>query len=67
LLLGFGARRPARVSGDHLLVSVPLHRMAGSLDDLDEGARREGAEQGGSIERQIEELRKEEQTGGTST
>ncbi|MGD0775957.1 MAG: DUF169 domain-containing protein [Candidatus Solibacter sp.] len=59
-LLDFGARRLARFSEDHLLVSIPLHRMAGILDALDQGVGRAGAEEGESIERQIEGLGKVE-------
>ena len=55
-LLDFGARRLARFSEDHLLVSIPFHRMAGILDALDQGVGRAGAEESESIERQIEEL-----------
>ncbi len=61
-LLDFGARRLAGFSEDHLLVSIPLHRMMGILDALDQGVGREGAEEGESMERQIEELGKVEQS-----
>lgn len=57
-LLDFGARSLAGFSEDHLLVSVPLHRMMGILDALDQGAARAGSEEGETIERHIEELGK---------
>jgi uncharacterized protein (DUF169 family) len=57
-LLDFGARRLARFPEDHLLVSIPFHRMAGILDALDQGVGRAGTEESESIERQIEELGK---------
>ena len=59
-LLDFGARRLAGFSEDHLLVSIPLHRMMGILQALDQGVGREGAEKSKSIEQQIDELGKVE-------
>ena len=59
-LLDFGARRLAGFSDDHLLVGIPLHRMMGILQALDQGVGREGAEKSESIERQIDELGKVE-------
>jgi uncharacterized protein (DUF169 family) len=59
-LLDFGARRLAHFPEDCLLLSIPLHRMAGILNALDQGVGRAGAEEGESLERQIEELGKVE-------
>ena len=59
-LLDFGARRLAGFSDDHLLVGIPLHRMMGILQALDQGVGREGVEKSESIERQIDELGKVE-------
>jgi uncharacterized protein (DUF169 family) len=55
-LFDFGARRLAGFPEEHLLVSIPLHRMRGILDALDQGAGRTGAEEIESVEREIEEL-----------
>ena len=57
-LLDFGARRLAGFAGDQPLLSIPLHRMMGILQALDQGVGRTGADEGESIERQIEELGK---------
>ena len=59
-LLDFGARRLAGFAEDHLLVAVPLHRMIGILEALDQGVSREGVEVSENIERQIDELGKAE-------
>jgi uncharacterized protein (DUF169 family) len=59
-LLDFGARRLAGFSEDHLLVGVPLHRMLGILQALDNGVGRERAEVSETVEREIEELGKVE-------
>jgi uncharacterized protein (DUF169 family) len=55
-LLDFGARRLAGFSEDHLLMSVPLHRMIGVLQALDRGVGRERAGESETVEREIEEL-----------
>ena len=55
-LLDFGARRLAGFGDDHLLLSVPLHRMIGIIEALDRGVGRDGEEASESIERQIDEL-----------
>jgi uncharacterized protein (DUF169 family) len=57
-LLDFGARRLAGFAEDQLLVAVPLHRMIGILEALDQGVGPEGVEKRESIERQIDELGK---------
>jgi uncharacterized protein (DUF169 family) len=57
-LLDFGARRLAGFAEDELLVAVPLHRMIGILEALDQGVGPEGVEKRESIERQIDELGK---------
>jgi uncharacterized protein (DUF169 family) len=57
-LLDFGARRLAGFAEDHLLVAVPLHRMMGIVEALEQGVGREGVEVSESIERQIDELGK---------
>jgi uncharacterized protein (DUF169 family) len=59
-LLDFGARRLAGFPDDHLLVSIPLHRMMGIVQALDQGVGRQGGEESESIERQIEALGKVE-------
>ena len=59
-LLDFGARRLAGFPEDHLLLSVPLHRMMGILEALEQGVSPEGVEEGEGIERQITELGKVE-------
>ena len=59
-LLDFGARRLAGFAEDHLLVAVPLHRMIGILEALDQGVGQEGVEASENIERQIDELGKVE-------
>ncbi len=59
-LLDFGARRLAHFSEDQMLVSIPLHRMAGVLDALDQGVGRADTKESESIERQLEELGKVE-------
>jgi uncharacterized protein (DUF169 family) len=57
-LLDFGARRLAGFAEDHLLVAVPLHRMMGIVEALEQGVGRGGVEVSESIERQIDELGK---------
>jgi len=59
-LLDFGARRLAGFPEDHLLLSVPLHRMMGILEALEQGVSPEGVEESEGIERQITELGKVE-------
>jgi uncharacterized protein (DUF169 family) len=59
-LLDFGARRLAGFAEDHLLLAVPLHRMMGILEALEQGVGPEGAEESEGIERQITELGKVE-------
>lgn len=59
-LLDFGARRLGGFAEEHLLVSIPFHRMIGVIHALDQGVGREGVEESGSIERQIDELGKVE-------
>ena len=59
-LLDFGARRLAGFAEEHLLLSVPLHRMLGILEALDQGVGRESEDKSESIERQIDELGKVE-------
>jgi uncharacterized protein (DUF169 family) len=55
-LLDFGARRLAGFAEDHLLLAVPLHRMMGIIQALDQGVGAEGVEESETIERQIDEL-----------
>jgi uncharacterized protein (DUF169 family) len=55
-LLDFGARRLAGFAEDQLLVAVPLDRMLGILQALDQGVGRAAVETIESIERQIDEL-----------
>jgi uncharacterized protein (DUF169 family) len=55
-LFDFGARRLGGFAEEHLLVGVPFHRMIGIIQALDQGVGREGVEDIGSIERQIDEL-----------
>jgi uncharacterized protein (DUF169 family) len=57
-LLDFGARRLAGFAEDQLLVAVPLHRMMGILEALEQGVGPESVEKRESIERQIDELGK---------
>jgi uncharacterized protein (DUF169 family) len=57
-LLDFGARRLADFAEDHLLVAVPLHRMMGIVEALEQGVGQEGAGVSESIERRIDELGK---------
>ena len=57
-LLDFGARRLAGFAEDQLLVAIPLHRMLGILEALNQGVSRDEVEAGGNIERQIDELGK---------
>jgi uncharacterized protein (DUF169 family) len=59
-LLDFGARRLAGFAEDHLLVAVPLHRLMGIVEALEQGVGPEDVEKHESIERQIEELGKVE-------
>jgi uncharacterized protein (DUF169 family) len=59
-LLDFGARRLAGFADEHLLLSVPLHRMMGIIAALDQGVGHDSEEESESIERQIDELGKVE-------
>jgi len=55
-LLDFGARRLAGFPDNHLLVSIPLHRMIGVMSALDHGVGGEREERREVIEREIDEL-----------
>ena len=59
-LLDFGARRLAGFAEDHLLLAVPLHRMLGILEALDQGVGGEDEQKSETLERQIDELGKVE-------
>jgi uncharacterized protein (DUF169 family) len=59
-LFDSGARRLAGIAADHLLVSVPFHRMIGIIHALDQGAGRKEKRQPEDMERQIDELGKVE-------
>ena len=59
-LLDFGARRLAGFAEDHLLVAIPLHRMLGILEALDQGVGRQEVQVSENLERQIDELGKVE-------
>jgi uncharacterized protein (DUF169 family) len=59
-LFDFGARRLGGFAEDHLLLSVPLHRMIGIIEALDKGVGPEGLEKSENLERQIDELGKVE-------
>lgn len=55
-LLDFGARRLAGFVDDHLLVSIPMHRMIGITSALDQGVGRKRSEKIESMEREIHEM-----------
>jgi len=57
-LLDFGARRLAGFPGDHLLLGVPLHRMIGILEALDQGMGGTREQSPESVERDIDALGK---------
>jgi len=59
-LLDFGARRLAGFAEDHLLLAVPLHRLLGILEALDQGVGAEDEQKSETLERQIDELGKVE-------
>jgi uncharacterized protein (DUF169 family) len=59
-LLDFGARRLAGFAEDHLLLAVPLHRILGILEALDQGVGAEEEQKSETLERQIEDLGKVE-------
>lgn len=55
-LLDFGARRLAAFAEDQLLVAIPLHRMFGLIQALDQGVGGGREEELASVEREIDEL-----------
>jgi uncharacterized protein (DUF169 family) len=55
-LLDFGARRLAGFAEDHLLVTIPMHRMVGVLSALDQGVGGEREANHERIEGEIDEL-----------
>ena len=57
-LFDSGARRLAGIAEDHLLVSVPFHRMIGIVHALDQGVGTKSKRSPESMEREIEELEK---------
>ncbi len=59
-LFDFGARRLAGFADEHLMITVPFHRLLSVMQALEKGIGREGAEDRETIERRIDELGKVE-------